>query len=173
MNDSERLERALFLLRLSSETYKQVNTSRRAIDQKVHNILALTATMTTFFVTIFYYLLSSHDVSSVFRLGYVWFFLVGVLCFVFVIIVGAVAYMPWNLTVFDVDVLIRKYAKRSYLDQVKIAVVNITDATWKNSDALATKSFSYRLMLVGLMCGVLSFFIGFVFLAVPYLWPLC
>ena len=69
----------------------------------------------------------------------------------FVIIIGAVAYMPWNLTVIDVSAIIRKYAKKSYLDQVKIATVNITDATWKNSESLETKSISYRLMLIGLM----------------------
>jgi glucan phosphoethanolaminetransferase (alkaline phosphatase superfamily) len=173
MNDAERLKKALFVLRLSSQSYEQINISRREIDRKVHDILVLTATMSTLFVTIFYYLLSSQNLIVVYRTAYLTFFLAGITMFLLVILLGVFAYRPWSLTLLNASTFTTKNVSKPYLDQVKIAVTNIVDMTKKNRGRLEAKAGSYRLMVVLLMLGVTFLVIGFALLALPYLWPLC
>lgn len=172
MTNSERLEKARFLFELFSKSYTQVTETNRSLDQKIHNMLSLTATLTTFFIGILYYLLSSQNPISDYRRAHMANFVMGTVMFFIVVALGMFAYKPWTFRSLGANEFRSKYIKEDLLKLTKIAAVNIADMEHKNRRIVAVKARYYEFMLIFLVLGVLFFVIGFIVLAWPYVGPL-
>ena len=171
MSRSESLEKAHFLFELFSSTYTQVTEASRVLDQKINNTLSLSATLTTFFVGVLYYVLSSQNVIHVYMRESVTAFILGTLMFFIVVVLGVIAYKPWALYTLSAEKLRSEHIDKGLLDLVKIAAVNIAGMENENRLVVANKARYYEAMLVFLMFGVLCFVGGFIALAWPYLKP--
>lgn len=171
MSSGEPLEKARFLFELFSGTYAQVTEASTVLDQKINNTLSLSATLTTFFVGILYYVLSSQNVIHVYMRESVTAFISGTLMFFIVVVLGVVAYKPWALNTLSAEKLRSEHIDEGLLNLVKIAAVNIAGMENENRLVVANKARYYEAMLVFLMLGVLCFVGGFIALAWPYLKP--
>jgi len=172
MGNTEELEQARFLFELYSSSYAQVGESIKTLDQKIHNTLSLSATLTTLFVGILYYVLASQSSISSYRREYVVAFTLGTFTLFLVVMLGVFAYKPTTTLALGAEEFQKEYIELKFLEQVKTAAVNIADMEKKNRDIGEVKARWYIAMLVILTFGVFFFVIGFGFLALPYLTPL-
>jgi len=169
MPNEEPLEKARFVFELFSGTYAQVSEASRTLDQKINNTLSLSATLTTFFVGILYYVLSSQNVMHVYMRECVIAFVSGTSLFFIVVMLGVLAYRPWAFNSLSAEKLRSQYIDENLLDFIRIVAVNISGMEDENRRVVAGKARYYQAMLVFLMLGVLCFVGGFIALAWPYL----
>ena len=172
MANKEQLEQARFLFELFSSSYAQVGETVKTLDQKIHNTLSLSATLTTLFVGILYYVLSSQSPISSFRREYVVAFTLGTFMLFLVVMLGVFAYKPRPTLALGAEEFRMEYIEKELLEQVRLAAVNMADMEKKNRYVVGVKARYYLAMLVFQTFGVLCFVVGFGFLALPYLAPL-
>lgn len=168
--NSEDLEKAKFFHELASRSLVQVSESNRRIDEKIHNTLSLTATLTPVLLGLFYYLFTAIPSR---QLPLFWLILLsvaaGVVLFSASAIQGFLAYRPWVFRSLDPVTFRRQFHNNDLLRIIKKSAGTIGHIADQNWQILMTKGSAHRRMLIFLISGVFAFMIAFVILVVS-LW---
>jgi len=163
MSETDKVEKAKFLFDLFHETYEQVNASNRALDQKIHNMLALTSTLASGLLGLFYYLFTRVILRPTWMVSL--FVILGIGMFLGATVLGIHLYRPQLFTIFGLEEFRQKYIEEDYLDVMKIAVSNLSDMTEQNRKVVMNKGERYKAMLWLVGAGIFFFLVGFVALA--------
>jgi Na+/alanine symporter len=164
MGEEEQKKAELFY-KMSYEGYTQVLRTGEQLDEKVHNLLKISLTITPIILGITYFILNAHPIyPTSFNRNYydaLFIFLgVSLFLFVFSIILGTITYLPKTFNFIDPQKLIDEYKKENSLFILQRIAYNLADVTKSNNELYKKKS---KIMVIEFLLNALG--VGFLLVA--------
>jgi hypothetical protein len=162
----DELAKARFFYDMACDSLSRITESNRRIDEKIQNMLALTATLTPLLLGLFYYILTTNTLRPTVLCFLLLFISSGIVAFCVATLQGLRIYRPWPVKTVDPVLFRKEVSKLNLLKIVKGSAGNIGDIANKNRESLWEKAAAYRWMLGVLGVGMISFLSAFAVLAV-------
>jgi hypothetical protein len=165
MNDE--IERERFFFDLFTRLYDETRSSNALINEKTHNMLVMTGTITAILVGLFYNFLGTMQ-QAISSLAYAWVVTpisLGLVMFFLALVQGVRAYQPWESLNFEPEGYLRDHEEKSWLDLMSVTVSTLADIVNKNRVETAKKADQYKWMLRLMVSGLFLFLGAFIALA--------
>jgi len=169
--DEQRLKKVEFLYTLALNGYNHIIETSRQLDQKTHNIIALTSVLLPVLLGLFSYVFGE-AASQLGLFPWVAFCVaIGILMFIIAIAKGCWTYRTHTFKALDPYTFAKNHVKESLLDLVEVAVSTLGDMTDHNWKVNEQKAASYEGTLRYLTLGAIAFGIGFLLLMFALAYP--
>ncbi|MGA2785060.1 MAG: hypothetical protein ABSF09_10230 [Candidatus Bathyarchaeia archaeon] len=171
MDDREENQKKMELLsQLTLNSYNQIIENSRQLDQKTHNIIALTSTLLPILLGLFYYLGKNAIGLAIFPYTTI-FIALGILLFILAIVKGGLTYRTFSYKALDPYKFASTHVRENLADVMEATISTLGDMTSQNWEVGVRKAKSYEITVRFMTVGAVMFGVGFLLLVFGLAYP--